>query len=162
MFIKQAELFWGLGHDFVEAVTNASRKEAFEADRLLFAEGEPARRFYTLLSGRVNLTVGEEKRTVFSVSRAGESFGWSSLVGRNVYSATARCIEPTRVIEIDGETFWSLCNRMPKDGMAFMRRLAGVLGHRLIASYEAAGRSGVGGDSVAMGTEQVLESLGEE
>ena len=59
MFIKQAELFWGLGHDFVEAVTNASRKEAFEADRLLFAEGEPARRFYTLLSGRVNLTVGD-------------------------------------------------------------------------------------------------------
>jgi CRP-like cAMP-binding protein len=162
MFIKQAELFWGLSHKFIKSVMDKGQKETFDTGYLLFSEGDPARRFYTLITGRVKLSVGDENRTVFTVSRAGESFGWSSLVGRDVYSATARCSEPTTVIRIDCEDFWNICTRQPDDGMMFMKRLAALLGHRLVNSYDFAQGGAESREHHAIGSGQVAGMTTEE
>ena len=61
-------------------------KESFDSGEHIFSEGASASHFYILISGRVKLMVGEEGRSVFTVSQAGELFGWSSLVDRDVYS----------------------------------------------------------------------------
>lgn len=162
MFMKQAELFWGLGHDFVKAVMDKAKKRSFETGHVLFSEGDAAIHFYTLISGRVKLTVGEARRSVFTVSRAGESFGWSSLVGRDAYSASAHCAESTTVMEIDCEDFWKICTEKPEDGMVFMKRLAALLGQRLVLSYKAGSAATETGAQPSFGTGQVLEPATEE
>jgi len=156
MFVKQSELFWDLGHDFVKEVVENSEKESVAKGYILFFEGEPATHFYTLIKGSVRLKVGESGRDVFVLNHTGESFGWSSLVGRENYSATAECLAPTSVIRVDRQDFERICEKYPLDGRMFMKRLAGLLGQRLIRSYDMM-PSFMRTDEVVYGTGQVQE-----
>jgi hypothetical protein len=58
MLITQAELFWGLNHDFVEQVMADASKETRSEGDILFLTGEKADYFYTLIKGRVKLSIG--------------------------------------------------------------------------------------------------------
>ena len=79
-----------------------------------------------------------------------------------MYSASAECMEPTTVIEIEQEIFWEILSEYPKDGLDFMKRLATVLGQRLISSYEMVSSSMKDGNHISFGTGQVLETAVEE
>jgi len=162
MFIKQAELFWGLGHEFVKKVMDKVEKDSFKAGHIIFSEGEPAIYFYTLIKGSVQLKFGKAQLSVFTVNHAGESFGWSSMVDRDVYSAKAECVEPTSVIKIDRQIFWEILAEYPNDGLVFMKRLAALLGQRLLWSYEMVRSSMLSGEHLSFGTGQVLETAAEE
>ena len=156
MFVKQSELFWDLGHGFVKEVVEQTEKESVAKGYILFFEGEPATHFYTLIKGSVRLKIGESGRDVFVLNRTGESFGWSSLVGRKHYSATAECMAPTSVLKVHYQDFETICEKYPLDGRIFMKRLAGLLGQRLLRSYEMMASS-LRTDEVAYGTGQVQE-----
>lgn len=97
MYIQQADLTRGAGRGFVKELTAISEKEAHEQGDFLFRRGNPANYAYLLLMGRVNLKMGETGQVVHIVNRPGEPFGWSSLVGRDVYSTTAECLIPTKL-----------------------------------------------------------------
>ena len=70
------------------------------------------------------------------VDQAGESFGWSSVVGRKYYSASAECILPTRVIKVEKERCLRVLAANPESGMILLKRFAAILGERLIHNYE--------------------------
>jgi len=162
MFIKQADLFWSLNHDFVKKIMDKVEKESFDTGHYIFSEGEPAIYFYTLIKGRVNLRFGKAGISVFTVNHAGESFGWSSIVARDMYSASAECMEPTKVIKINRKIFWEILTEYPNDGLVFMKRLATLLGQRLLWSYEMVSSSMKVSDHLSFGTGQVLETAAEE
>ena len=162
MLIKQADLFWSLSHEFVKKVMEKIEKESFDTGQFIFSEGEPAIYFYTMIKGRVKLRVGKDRISVFTVNHAGESFGWSSLVARDAYSASAECIEPTTVIKINRAVFEKILSEYPVDGLAFMKRLAALLGQRLLWSYETLNSAMTAGDYRSSGTGQLLEAVGEE
>ena len=79
----------------MKALTEMSVKEEHELGDILFKRGDPANHAFLLLIGRVHLKLGETGQVIHIVSRPGETFGWSSLVDRDVYSATAECVEQT-------------------------------------------------------------------
>ena len=162
MFIKQADLFWNLSHKFVTKVMDKVERESYDTGQFIFSEGIPASYFYTLIKGRVKLRFGKNGISVFTVNHAGESFGWSSIVNRDMYSASAECMEPTTVIRIERETFWKILSEYPDDGLVFMKRLATLLGQRLLWSYEMVSSSMKVGNHISFGTGQVLESGMEE
>ena len=162
MFIKQTDLFWSLSHEFVKKVMDRVEKESYETGQFIFSEGEPAIYFYTLIKGRVKLRFGKTGISVFTVNHAGESFGWSSIVNRDMYSASAECIEPTTAIKIDREIFWKILTEYPNDGLVFMKRLATLLGQRLLWSYEMVSSSMKVNNQISFGTGQVLETAAEE
>jgi len=162
MFIKQADLFWSLGHEFVKKVMDKVGKESFDKGHFIFSEGDPAIYFYTLIKGHVKLRVGKTGLSVFTVNHAGDSFGWSSLVARDVYSASAECMEPTSVIKVDREVLEEIISEYPDDGLVFMKRLAALLGQRLLRSYEMMSSSMRVGEHRTFGTGQVLEAVSEE
>jgi CRP-like cAMP-binding protein len=162
MFVKQKELLWGLGHDFVKEFMEKVEKVTVDPGQNLFLEGDPADYFYTLVSGRIKLKVGEEGRTVFIINHAGEAFGWSSLVDREVYSASAECSELTTVTKIDRDDFWNICTKYPSDGLVFMKRMAGLLGQRLLVVYETQNLAKESHEYDSYGTSQVMEAVLEE
>ncbi len=71
----------------------------------MFREGDPAESFYILVKGRIKLTLGEKSREVYVAYHPGEIIGWSSLIGRETLSATARCLEPTILSKVDRQRF---------------------------------------------------------
>ena len=137
MFIQQTDLFRGMSKEFVKKVYDTGVKESLEEGKMLFLEGDEAQYFYILLKGRVKLAVGEIRQLVHMVERPGEAFGWSSLVGREFYSATAKCMAGTKLLKFDRNEFRKVLEKDPSNGLELFRRLSGALGERLVSSYGA-------------------------
>ena len=135
MFIEQTDLSQGMSWEFTNEVYDITTKESLKEGEVFFREEDDAKYFYVLLEGRIRLSLGETGQVVYVVDRPGEAFGWSSLVGRNVYSATAECVSPSKLLKIDRGKFEKILEKNPADGMNFFKRLAEILGERLIHSY---------------------------
>ena len=136
MLIDQADLLWGMDMLFVKEFMGITTMERFEKGDVVFREGEQADYFHTLIEGRVRLIVGEPPKEVYTIDHAGEAFGWSSLVDRNYYSAGAECLEPTRCSKIERKKLETLLQQHIESGFIFYKKLAGILGHRLIECYK--------------------------
>jgi CRP-like cAMP-binding protein len=137
MFIQQTDLFRGMSKEFLKEVYDTAVKESCEEGKALFLEGDKAMHFYILLKGRVKLAVGEIRQLVYTVEHPGEAFGWSSLVGRDLYSATAKCMADTKILKFNGKELKKVLEKDSGNGLELFRRLAGALGERLISSYGA-------------------------
>jgi CRP-like cAMP-binding protein len=159
MYLKQSDLFWELNHDFVKAVMDRSVKKNFEAGHILFREGDAASHFYVLIKGRVRLVLGDSGQVVHTVSHAGECFGWSALLDRKTYSASAECRQPSELMLIDGQWFARTIEEDPVSGMRFMKRLAGMIGNRLIKNYQMVSSIHVAETTRSFGTNQVAEGM---
>ncbi len=156
MYIQQADLFHGVDREFVKEVMEVAEKITGEDGEVLFSQGDPADSFYVLLKGRVRLTVHDTGQ-VYTVSRSGEAFGWSSLVGRNDYSASAICAGSTRLLRIAKDAFEAIANRDPASGMVFYKHLAQTLGARLVQSYASMTGRSLTPPAASPGTRQVAE-----
>ncbi|UCG11188.1 MAG: cyclic nucleotide-binding domain-containing protein [Deltaproteobacteria bacterium] len=135
MFIERADLLKGMSREFVNEIKAIMFEESHPKGAFLFKEGDPANNFYILQEGGVKLTIGEQGHIVQIASNAGEAFGWSSLVGREAYTASAECLIPTRLMKIEKEKLNWILEGYPADGMSFFKGLARILGQRLLNSY---------------------------
>ena len=79
--------------------------------------------------------MGETGHVAHIASRPGETFGWSSLVDRDVFSSTAECVAQTTVRKLQRDDLKKLLAKDPVNGLIFFQRLAGMLGDRLMESY---------------------------
>ncbi len=138
MLIDQADLLWEMDKLFVREFMGITTTVNFEKGDVVFREGDPADYFYTLVEGKVRLSVSDPPREVYTIDQAGEAFGWSSLVDRNYYSAAAECTEPTRCSKLERKKLEALLQNHPESGLVFYKKLAGILGHRLVQYYQLA------------------------
>ena len=125
----------GMGRDFTMEVLDLADKLSQEEKDVLFREGDPARHFYVLLKGRVKLSLGDTGPVVYMVRQPGEIIGWSGLIGRDRYSASGECMETTNLLKFNRDVFLKILNKYPKNEALLFRRLAEMLGNRLIELY---------------------------
>jgi CRP-like cAMP-binding protein len=136
MHIRQSDLLLGTSMDFVKKIMDISRMISHESGDVLFREKDRAQYFFILLNGRVKLTIGEGGQMIYNIEQNGEAFGWSSLIGREVYSASAECIEPTKLLVTDRKKLAKILEEDPANGIIFFRQLAATLGNRLLETYK--------------------------
>ena len=159
MYLKQKDIFRAMDTAFVKRMMNVSTTESFEKKDMLFQQGDPANHFYILLKGRVKLTIGETGQSVYIVSHAGEAFGWSSLINRSRYSASAVCAAPTTLMQLEKTRMRATLKSNPANGLIFMERVAGMIGERLLLSYRTLGSLAMLASLPTDGTGQVQEVL---
>ena len=140
MYIKQSELFMGTSMDFVKKFMDISEMSSHKKGEILFRENDPANFFFILLNGRVKLSVGQPKQVVYNAARNGEAFGWSSLIGGAVYSASAECLEPTKLLKTDSNKLSGILAKDADNGIIFFKQLAATLGKRLLETYKVIGQ----------------------
>ena len=136
MYIKQSALFTGTSMDFVKKFMDICEMSAHKKGEILFRENDPAEFFFILLSGRVKLSVGEPQQVVYNAERNGEAFGWSSLIGGEVYSASAECLEPTKLLKTASTELSQILEDDTENGIIFFKQLAATLGKRLLETYK--------------------------
>jgi len=68
---------------------------------------------------------------VSSLKRTGEIFGWSALVEGGRSTATAECLEDSRILSFQRKDLEKLFARQPQLGYEFMKRLARLIYRRL-------------------------------
>ena len=136
MYIKQSELFTGTSMDFVKKFMDISEMSSHNKGEILFRENDPAKFLFILLNGCVKLSVGEPEQVVYKAARNGEAFGWSSLIGGDVYSASAECTETTKLLKTSSDKLSQILEADPDNGIIFFRQLAATLGNRLLETYK--------------------------
>jgi CRP-like cAMP-binding protein len=135
MFINRAELFAELSDPASVLIDTSSVERFFERGEVVFREGESADDFYVLVDGAVQLCVGDEEEMCFLANRAGEIFGWTSLVAPYRYRANAKCISDTTVLEIPRSVIERVAAQYPEDALLLYQHLAAVVTRKLREAF---------------------------
>ncbi len=136
MFIREVDLFKGIPSHVIDEIAQLAVEEVYPKGEVIFKRGDIADSLYILVEGRVDLLIYGIKRFSFPLSHPGYVFGWSALVVPNRYTATAECIDESRVIKLDGTRLMHVFEKHPSEGLTIMKRLAGVIGMRLDKVYK--------------------------
>ena len=135
MYIKMSDFFMGMGKQFTVEVLDIAEKLFQNEGDVLFHERDPANHFYVLLKGRVKLSLGDTGSVVYMVRHPGEIIGWSGLIGRDVYTASGECMEATNLLKFDRNNFLEILKKYPQNEALLFKRLAEMLGNRLLELY---------------------------
>jgi CRP-like cAMP-binding protein len=123
------------------AGADAIRRHA--AGDVVFREGDIGTEMYVVHEGRVEiLRTVESERVQIAVLEKGDFFGEMSLLEELPRTATARVLEDTTLIEINGALFDRMLRRNPEIGVRIMRKLS----RRVRNADEALGRALKGED----------------
>lgn len=131
------ELFNGLAAGTIEKLARLAKRESFPAGATLYKPGDPAEDFFVLDSGRVEFLVGRGERTAPGgfMLRKGEVFGWAALLdGYPTRIASARCLEASTLLRVNGKAALGVLERDPSAGFVVMRRLAALIARYLASS----------------------------
>ena len=135
MYLKQSDLFTGLGHNFLKQAMAIAEKVSFKKGATVLKEGEPADYFFILIEGQVSLLIGDTGKMVYQTRGLGEMFGCSSLIGRDTYFLTARCDEPSVALRIHRSKMEKILADDTENGRLFYKQLSRAIGKRLMTLY---------------------------
>ena len=162
MYFKQKDIFGSLDRNFVKQFMDVAETISLEAGELLFQEGDAASWLYILLKGRIKLSLGQTRRVVYVVSQGGEAFGWSSLVGRQSYSATAECMTAAKLLRLEKNRLEKIVEKDTANGLQLFKNLTALLGGRLLHAYSSSLSNISEIDLSSYGTRQVVDVLENE
>jgi CRP-like cAMP-binding protein len=100
-----------------------------------FKKGEDAESFYILEQGTFNLVIKNGGSLIYGLTGPGQVFGWSSMVESGVYTASGVCGTDLKAVKIKREKIYKIFARHPEVGFKVLKRLAGVISHRLSNAY---------------------------
>jgi len=135
MYLKMGDFIMGMGKEFALEAIEISEKMFCNMGDILFRAGDPANYFYVLIKGRVQLSLVKAGPVVYMARHPGEVIGWSSLVGRDDYSASAECAETANLLKFDRQSFLAILQKNPANEALLFKRLAQMLGNRLLELY---------------------------
>ncbi len=136
MIIENAYLFQDMSPQFRDKVEECLKWESAPAGAFLFRCGDPADYMYLLGEGHVRLSYGEQGNVAVGVRNTGDVFGWSGLVGRDAYAASAECLDATLVAKINKDDLTRIFDADPVSGLRFYKRLSRLLAERLTDIYK--------------------------
>jgi CRP/FNR family cyclic AMP-dependent transcriptional regulator len=115
---------------------SCGREQRAEPGEHLCREGDPADRFYLILSGVVALEIAVPGRDAVLIETLhdGDLLGWSWLFEPHRWQFDARVVEPAELLVFDGACVRERCEADPALGYAFMQRFAAVMVERLQAT----------------------------
>jgi CRP-like cAMP-binding protein len=126
----------GLDRRYLRHLLGLASKKSFKASEMIFHEGKPANTFYLLTRGQVEIEtplLGCEAVPIQTLGE-GEVLGWSWLLPPYEYHYSARAVEPTEAIALDGKALRGRCEEDHDLGYEMMKRFALVIVQRLAAT----------------------------
>jgi CRP-like cAMP-binding protein len=128
--IRSHHLFAGLSPPQLQRMLAASTVEEAEADQVLFDRGQPARHFYIVVDGQVNLTLyskgGEEK--IVDILGPGQSFAEAVMfMAGAAYPVSAVAAVKSRIARFPSQEYVATLRESPETCL----RMLGHLSQRL-------------------------------
>lgn len=106
--LRACHLFKGLTEEEIDRIANISREESYPSGAIVFSEGGVATNLYVVKEGRVALDMKIQlgsrtpRDSTIEVLSSGSAFGWSAVVPPYIYTFSASCLEPVKLVAIDG------------------------------------------------------------
>lgn len=134
--IKQHPFLEGMPPHQIRLLGDFAMRAHFESGELVFREGDPANRFYLVLSGKIALEsfVKDKGNTLIQTIGPGDVLGWSWLFPPYFWHFNARALEHTEAIFIYATPLREECEADHELGYQLIKRMAEVMMNRLQAT----------------------------
>ena len=131
--LRESPAFACLEPPQLEVIAGCATNVHFDADEMLFREGDPADTFYLVRSGSVALEMFVPPRGALLIETIdeGEVIGWSWLFAPYRWHFDARTLAPVRATGFDGACLRGKCDADPALGYALMSCFARLMIERL-------------------------------
>ena len=133
---REIDLFKGVSKKFMGEVKKIMKKETCEKGAVLFKTGDPAKNFFILQEGRISICAEDRGHAVSFIRTPGEFFGWSCLLDRTCYSASAESVVQSTVLKIAKDKLCTIMQKDPANGLIFYKNFAVIIGGRFIESQQ--------------------------
>ncbi len=135
--LKHSDLFCQVDAGSLADIARFCREEWHPENEVLLTEGEPARQLFLVQHGKLALEIriqlgrrGATRNATIGYVEPGKTAGWSALVQPYLYTSTAVCLEPTRVIVVDAMTLRAYLEQHPAVGFQVLGMLASLVATR--------------------------------
>jgi CRP-like cAMP-binding protein len=121
---------------YLQVLVGCARNVRFESNDVIFREGEDANEFYLIRTGKVALQLFADRRgplTVLTLEE-GDVLGWSWLSPPYHWKFTARTLEATHAISMDGKCLREKAERDHDLGYEILKRFVQVIEERVRAT----------------------------
>jgi CRP-like cAMP-binding protein len=137
-FLKTIPEFGLLSDEDVDLVARIAKTGEVKAGQPIDVQGEPADKFYILVSGRLGvvleLDLGVSKKSYMVATLGpGQMFAWSGLVGNPHYTAGSKTMTNCTYIEFEVPRLNKAFEDDPRLGYVMMRMVAQTIASRLRA-----------------------------
>lgn len=136
-FLKTVPFFDELSNRQLKGVSDIMFERTYDADELVFEEGQPGAALFLVLDGKVAVEIFRESSTArLAVLEKGAFFGEMALLDETPRSATARALERTRTLALYRNDLNGLVQRDAKTACQIYRSLAATIADRLRLTNE--------------------------
>ena len=136
-FLKTVPFFDQLSNRQLKGVSDIMFERTYDADELVFEEGQPGAALFLVLDGKVAVEIFRETSTTrLAVLERGAFFGEMALLDETPRSATARALERTRTLALYRNDLNGLVQRDAKTACQIYRSLASTIADRLRSTNE--------------------------
>ncbi len=135
--LGSSEIFHDLPETDLIAIAEFCHEETFPEGSMILTEGEPADHLYVVERGKLALEkriqlgrTSTPRSATIGYIAPGKVAGFSALTDPHIYTTSAICIEPTRVVIVDGGGLRTYLDAHPEAGYRVMSTLASLTGDR--------------------------------
>ncbi len=131
--LKNHPFLKDLDENYLQQITSCASNVVFKENDIIFKEGDEAKSFYLIRSGKVALELnGREKGNVRILTiGSGQILGWSWIVSPYKWHFEAHALEDVNAIALDGKCLREKCEEDPKMGYEMIKRFTQILEQRL-------------------------------
>jgi len=135
--LRGCDLFHGLSDEQLGVVEKLCTTEVFEPGENLGKQGCKQDKIFVIEEGTVAiiLEVGPLSQRQVQAASKFDVVCWSGAIEPNICTATARAIEKTKVLALNGKEFCGVCLTHPDMGGRMCRGVARVIADRLRQAY---------------------------
>lgn len=136
--LRQFTIFKSFTDEELVEINKLCREESHQDAFRLFDEDAPAGKLYLILEGKVSLEKevrlgrsGSSRQAMVTIQGPGQVVGLSSLVAPHIYTMSGVCIEPARLLAIDGKDLCCFAAHDPEAGLKLMNAIATLVKRRM-------------------------------
>lgn len=132
--LKTHAFFKDLPQQYIDFMVGCTSHMVFKAGDTILKEGDPADKFYLLRSGHVAVYIAKPSEITIETIHENDILGWSWLIPPYQYRFSAKAVENTRVLALDGKCLREKCEKNPDLGYALLKKIISILTERLDAT----------------------------
>jgi CRP/FNR family transcriptional regulator len=123
--LKKFKIFSELTDSELEKINIKGHPGEFEADSIIFKEGEPAEHVYFLISGKILLEqrITSEMTVTVDTLKSGDTLGTAAIMGIHNYTMDANVAETSELLIVNAHEFSTALAENPDIGFKILKSL---------------------------------------
>ena len=122
--LASQQILSGVELHTVSAILQHCPTRSLNAGDWLLTKGQPNRRMYFMLSGKLGIFLDEPSEPPIIHVEPGQTVGEMSVIDGSPASAHVIAIDPSRLLEVDDRTFWNLVSASHRFSINLLQLLA--------------------------------------